>query len=186
MALGFALVTFSLLFIASGIRKQSVLDTLKGLAPPSEPTSASVDASLRSNAAATSPSGVAAAGGGDPTANAIGPTAGVGHFDGKPVANWLIPYLKWARQHGWSGRLESGYRTPAYSESLCFDMCGAPTCSGKCAGKGSHHSQTVKPKGAIDVTNAAQFGQVIARCPFSPKIFNALPSDQVHFSATGN
>ncbi len=61
-------------------------------------------------------------------ATAAAVTAGVATFDGKPVAAWMKPYLDWARAHGWQGTLNSGYRTPEYSEHLCREMCGAPSC----------------------------------------------------------
>ena len=107
-------------------------------------------------------------------------------FDGKPVAAWLKPYLDWARAHGWQGTLNSGYRTPEYSEHLCIGMCGAPSCPGKCAGRSSHHSIRVKPGGAIDVSDYVRFGELMRQCPYSPRIFNNLPSDRVHYSSTGN
>lgn len=112
---------------------------------------------------------------------------GVGHFDGRPVANWLIPYLTWAREHGWRGTLTSGWRDPVYSEHLCYVMCGAPSCSGKCAGRSSNHSGSSKPRGAIDVSDYYTFGNLMRRCPYAPRIFNALGArDPVHFSASGN
>ncbi|MGH3870632.1 MAG: peptidoglycan-binding domain-containing protein [Pseudonocardiaceae bacterium] len=114
-----------------------------------------------------------------------GAPAGVSNFEGKPCANWLIPYLRWAREHGWQGRLTSGWRDPAYSEKLCRDMCDAPTCPGRCAGRFSHHSGDVKPKGAVDVTDERRFGELMAQCPLSPRIFNDLPNDRIHFSASG-
>lgn len=117
--------------------------------------------------------------------NAPRPTSGVATFDGRPCAAWLVPYFLWARAHGWEGTLVSGWRDPAYSEHLCFQMCGAPACAGRCAGRSSNHAGSVKPKGAGDVSDYVNFGHVIAGCPYEPHIFNALPSDPVHFSATG-
>jgi hypothetical protein len=113
-------------------------------------------------------------------------SASVGTFDAKQCASWLIPYLAWARQNGWQGRLNSGWRDPVHSEGLCLKMCGAPTCPGRCAGRRSNHSGSVKPNGAIDVSDEIRFGQLMARCPLSPPIFNDLPNDRVHFSATGH
>jgi hypothetical protein len=110
----------------------------------------------------------------------------VATFDGKPCATWLIPYLSWARKHGWQGTLTSGWRDPEYSEKLCMQICGAPTCPGRCAGRLSNHSGSVKPQGAIDVSDYTRFGQLMAQCPLSPRIFNDLPKDPVHFSATGH
>lgn len=114
-------------------------------------------------------------------------TTGVGHFDGRPVANWLLPYLQWARSQDWKGTLNSGWRDPVYSERLCYNMCGRPSCPGRCAGRNSNHSGSVKPRGAIDVSYYYEFGQLMRRCPYEPKIFNALGArDPVHFSASGN
>jgi hypothetical protein len=123
-------------------------------------------------------------GGAPPTPPA--PSGGVGSFDGVQVATWLIPYLTWARANGWRGRLNSGYRSPEHSERICRDMCGAPTCPGRCAGRLSNHSGNVKPKGAIDVSDEFRFGQLMAKCPYSPRIFNDLPNDRIHFSANGH
>jgi peptidoglycan hydrolase-like protein with peptidoglycan-binding domain len=114
------------------------------------------------------------------------PSSTVGTFDGKAVASWLIPYLTWARQNGWRGRLNSGWRSPEHSERLCMEKCGAPTCPGTCAGRYSKHSASVKPNGAIDVSEYTHFGQLMARCPLRPRIFNDLPNDRVHFSVDGH
>jgi hypothetical protein len=111
---------------------------------------------------------------------------GVGIFDGVPCANWLIPYLVWARAHGWDGRLVSGWRSKTYSTHLCYGMCGRPSCSGTCAGASSRHVGQDKPDGAIDVTFYWQFASIIAHCPYSPRIWNGLSRDRVHFSAYGN
>ena len=120
-----------------------------------------------------------------PAPSAPGPSSGVRSFDGVPVARWLIPYLSWARDRGWQGRLNSGWRSPEHSERLCFDMCQNPTCPGKCAGRSSNHSADVKPGGAIDVSDEARFAELMAACPYSPRIFNNLSADRIHFSATG-
>jgi peptidoglycan hydrolase-like protein with peptidoglycan-binding domain len=114
------------------------------------------------------------------------PRPGVATFDGKPVAAWLKPYLVWARSNGWQGGLNSGWRDPAYSEQLCRNMCGAPSCPGKCAGRTSNHAGSVKPAGAVDVSDYARFGDLMRRCPLRPQIHNALGArDPVHFSVSG-
>lgn len=114
------------------------------------------------------------------------PRAGVDTFDGEPVAAWMKPYLVWARENGWTGTLNSGWRDPAHSERLCHDICGAPTCPGRCAGRSSNHSGSVKPAGSIDVSNPAQFGELMKRCPYEPKLINRLGArDPWHYSVSG-
>jgi hypothetical protein len=114
------------------------------------------------------------------------PRPGVSTYDGRPCAAWLRPYLVWAKEQGWQGTLVSGWRDPVYSEQLCYRMCGAPSCPGRCAGRASNHSGSEKPKGALDVSDYTRFGQLMQRCPHQPRIFNALgPADPVHFSASG-
>jgi len=117
---------------------------------------------------------------------ALRPVAGVATFDGRPVAKWMLPYLEFARQNGWKGTLNSGFRDPAHSEGICFQKCGKPTCPGICAGRTSNHSGKTKPKGAVDVSDFGRFAQLMQRCTLQPRIFNELSSDPVHFSATGH
>jgi hypothetical protein len=117
---------------------------------------------------------------------------GVTKYDGVPCANWLVPYLNWARDTGhngvkWMGTLTSGFRDPVLSEHLCRAMCGAPQCPGKCAGRSSNHSGKVSPKGALDVSDYVTFGELMPHCPLTPKLQNQLgAADPVHFSATGH
>lgn len=114
-------------------------------------------------------------------------STGVTRFDGVLCAAWMVPHLEWARSHGWGGRLVSGWRDPKYSQSLCYRMCGRPSCPGKCAGMSSNHVGSAKPRGALDVSDYVRFGSLMRQCPHSPRIFNALGArDPVHFSASGN
>jgi GH24 family phage-related lysozyme (muramidase) len=111
---------------------------------------------------------------------------GVTTFDGVRVAKVAVPILQWCRENGWKGQLISGYRTPAYSEHLCIVMCGAPTCPGRCAGRGTNHAYAKPERFAADVSDYETFGRVVAECPLKPHIFNDLPNDPVHFSPTGS
>lgn len=112
---------------------------------------------------------------------------GVTKYDGVVVAAWMVPYLQWAREHGWKGRLVSGWRDPHYSQQLCYSMCGAPSCPGRCAGLSSNHVGSAKPRGAVDVSDYQNFGRLMQRCPYEPKLINRLGArDPVHFSASGN
>lgn len=114
------------------------------------------------------------------------PRAGVGKFDGIACANAAIPILEWCRNNGWHGGLVSGYRTPAYSESLCYRMCGRPRCPGRCAGKSTNHAFALIDRFAVDVSDYVKFREVVAKCPLHPRIWNNLPNDRVHFSPSGN
>jgi hypothetical protein len=112
---------------------------------------------------------------------------GVTKYDGVVVAAWMVPYLEWARAHGWRGRLVSGWRDPHYSQQLCFNMCGRPSCPGRCAGLSSNHVGSAKPYGAVDVTDYVTFGHLMQHCPYTPKLINRLGArDPVHYSASGN
>jgi hypothetical protein len=116
---------------------------------------------------------------------------GTRQYDGKTVAAYFVPILNWARYTGhnglkWHGVVVSGYRTPAYSEHLCYVMCGAPQCAGRCAGRNTNHAWTEPPRGAVDVSDYVRFGYLMQFCPIKPHIFNALPIDRVHFSPTGH
>ena len=111
---------------------------------------------------------------------------GIGSYDGVPCANVAIPILDWCRSHGWRGRLVSGWRSRAYSQHLCYAMCGRPSCPGRCAGVNTNHVGAAVSQFAVDVSDYGTFGRVVARCPIRPKIFNALGSrDPVHFSPSG-
>ena len=119
------------------------------------------------------------------------PRDGLTAYDGHQVASWMVPQLEYARHVGtggvkWPGVVISGYRTPAYSTSLCIARCGAPSCPGTCAGASSRHSQFRKPDGAVDLSEWEAFEKAIESCPFEPRLINRLPNDRPHRSASGN
>jgi hypothetical protein len=102
--------------------------------------------------------------------------------DGK-VVNWLQKSV----EHGWGGGLYSGGRTPEHSEELCLAMCGAPSCSGTCAGRSSNHSGcdgSYPGWGAIDVQEYEAFGRI--QKEIGSPLQNRLPNDRPHYSVTGN
>ena len=121
---------------------------------------------------------------------------GVSDWKGFKVAAWMVGarpgpdgkevnWLQKAVEKGWNGQLNSGWRSPEYSESLCQSMCGAPSCPGKCAGKTSNHSQVGPPNwGAIDVQDYGRFGS-IQREIGSPLKNELGAHDPVHYSFTG-
>lgn len=105
-------------------------------------------------------------------------------IDGRQVANWIAANVLKVRAAGrWKGTVVSGYRSPAYSRSLCYSMCGAPSCPGRCAGEASNHSGDSFPRGAVDVTDYWTFGAECRRLGLP--LTNHLPSDPVHYSNSG-
>lgn len=112
---------------------------------------------------------------------------GVTTFDGIPVAKAAVPFLLYARAHGWNGRLVSGWRDPIHSRNLCIAMCGAPSCPGKCAGLSSNHVGSTRERFAIDVSDFTTFRRIITGHVIDGvSIFNDLPIDPVHFSPNGH
>jgi hypothetical protein len=105
-------------------------------------------------------------------------------MDGKSIVEDLAYWLDLARKNGWNGVVVSGYRTPAYSTSLCYGMCGAPTCPGRCAGASSNHAKTTYPGPAADVTDYINCERVLQS--IGAPYFNDLPLDLVHMSRSGH
>lgn len=114
-------------------------------------------------------------------------------LDGHEVPIWIATVLIDARNSGaWHGVVISGVRTPQHSEELCLAMCGAPSCSGRCAGRSSNHAMpptgTGKEfEGAVDVTGYAELRAYCER--HAPQLRGGgqnLPSDLPHFSHAGN
>lgn len=102
--------------------------------------------------------------------------------DGKHV-NWL----ERAKDLGWDGWINSGVRTAAHSIELCEEICGAPSCAGRCAGATSNHNcdkGCPEPEGAIDVRDFNRFRAIMEE--INAPLRNALPLDPVHFSYTGH
>ena len=105
-------------------------------------------------------------------------------MDGKPVVEDIAYWLSKARQNGWNGSLVSGYRSPAYSQQLCYGICGAPSCPGRCAGTSSNHTKTGYPGPAADVSDYYTCERVLAQ--IGAPYFNSLPIDPVHMSRSGH
>jgi hypothetical protein len=110
---------------------------------------------------------------------------GLGTFDGRPVANWIVPILNWARSHGWSGHITSGYRDPG---QVVHSSIVAPQGH-------SNHNFTAYPGGAIDVgspedrADGSALASVLAGAPpiGGRRLVWGGPTigDWGHFSATG-
>ena len=105
-------------------------------------------------------------------------------FDGHPCVEDLAYWLDHIRGRGmWSGVLVSGYRTPEYSEHLCWIICNAPTCPGRCAGRSTNHAKTTYPGPAGDVTDFIRCENALI--DVGSGYHNNLPYDLVHMSKSG-
>lgn len=107
---------------------------------------------------------------------------GVGHWGGWPVANWIIPELQYASQHGWHGGISSGWRDP---NQVVTGPVVAPQGH-------SEHAGTAYPHGAVDF--GGPFGGTANRDAFmaavhgykGPKLIPAQGfRDDGHMSGTG-
>jgi hypothetical protein len=121
---------------------------------------------------------------------------GISEWHGEAVPSWLVGEAKgpdgrvvhWLDKladAGWDSQINSGCRTPEHSEALCFGICGAPSCSGTCAGRSSNHVvEGPSDWGALDVQQYNTFNDCCRRtgCPLQ----NALgAADPWHFSPSG-
>lgn len=100
-------------------------------------------------------------------------------MDGKPVAAWIARYLRWARKHGWSGQVTSGWRDP---DRVITPSPGLPVAP---QGQSNHRGKRF-PLGAVDVSEPDELERVLRRFPGPvPLRRNSAIGDPVHFSATG-
>jgi hypothetical protein len=110
-------------------------------------------------------------------------------IDGKPVATPIAKDIFEAQRRGLlpqSGVVISAYRTPAYSISLCYGICGAPSCPGRCAGAASRHAKLGR-EGAVDVRLGLQDQFESAMRQIASALHNSIgASDPNHMSYYGN
>lgn len=107
-------------------------------------------------------------------------------MDGKQCAAWIARWLLRARTNKarrWLGALVSGFRTAAYSITLCIRMCGRVSCPGKCAGAATHHTGIEFPNGAADLSDFWNGREVLHE--IGAPLTNHLPYDPVHVSNSG-
>jgi hypothetical protein len=102
---------------------------------------------------------------------------GVAKFDGKPVADWIAPILRYARKQGWKGSVNSGYRSKA-EQTRIYNSGVRPAAKPGT----SNHEFAGFPGGAVDVSDAASLSQILARSPYRKKLRWAGAKDPVHFS----
>jgi hypothetical protein len=99
----------------------------------------------------------------------------------KPIANWIVPILRWAAAHGWRGSVSSGYRS--FAEQAQINAEGKFSA----AAGSSNHEFANYPGGAVDVSDDYGLERVLSRYPRSPKLIGHKLGaiDPEHFSATG-
>lgn len=114
-------------------------------------------------------------------------------LDGHEVPIWIAEILIAARNAGaWKGVVISGVRTPQHSEELCLQMCGAPSCPGRCAGRSSNHAMPPtgtgrEYEGAVDVTDYVGLRNYCREHNLPLRGGGeVLPADLPHFSHNGN
>lgn len=169
MPLGIALVTIGAILLKAGWLNESVVDVVLGRDRRRDKGNVT---------APTSDFATGVFGGGSfPTKS----HAGTGMVDGHPVAFWIIPYLKWAHNHGWSGKVTSGWRSTGEQKRI-YDSGVRPAAK---PGE-SNHEGTVFPRGAVDVSDPNGLEAALRKFP-GPVALRRDPAihDPVHFSATG-
>lgn len=175
MTFGFALLTIGSLLLYSGYQNSTIAEVLQGLSTKQEGPGETGFASLLSGAANAVTPG---SGGEGPAVNGSAPK-GLTTFDGKQVCKWVAEELQWARQHGWTGGLESGYRSKQEQAEACKHTSGPCATPGK-----SNHQGTRFPKCAADVTQAAQLEKILSKKPGRKLHYTGKSiGDTVHFSS---
>jgi hypothetical protein len=71
---------------------------------------------------------------------------GVAKFEGKQVADWIAPILRYARKQGWKGSVNSGYRSKA-EQTRIYNSGVRPAAKPGT----SNHEFAGFPGGAVDV-----------------------------------
>lgn len=106
---------------------------------------------------------------------------GIVDFDGKKVAAWIAPILKYAQAHGVTPELESGYRSKAEQERIYNSGVRPAAVPGT-----SNHEGDAFPRGAVDLKNAQAVAKVLEHSPYAKTLVYAGAKDPVHFSHPHN
>lgn len=111
---------------------------------------------------------------------------GTATYDGKKVAEWMVPALRWAREHGWKGTITSGVRTRAEQQSL-WDRWNAGDRGGivRQPAKPGESNHEVENGGAVDVSDPDTLARILHGYRGRKLIQGTAINDPVHFSATG-
>ena len=85
--------------------------------------------------------------------------------------------LKYARQHGWKGQVNSGYRSFA-DQTRIYNSGVRPAAKPGT----SNHEGTTFPRGAVDVSDAPTLSRILQNSPYGKRLQWAGAKDPVHFS----
>lgn len=167
-AVGFAGLLAGGVLIAAAITGASLTDVASGRTTGPKPLGG--DSKGTTSAAA----GDASSPGGG--ASSDQPT-GLATFEGVKVAAWIKPALVYARSKGWTGKVNSGWRS--FAEQT--DIWNSGVRPAAKPGESNHEGEDF-PRGAVDVTEAAQLSQILKGTPFEGLLVWAGSKDPVHFS----
>lgn len=104
---------------------------------------------------------------------ALGPISGAGGLQPQVLAA-----INYARKHGWTGSVTSGYRS--YAQQLAIWNSGVRPAARPGT---SMHERGL----AIDVSNPSQFAAIMAGAPAGVRLYSgASYGDPIHFSTTGH
>lgn len=110
-----------------------------------------------------------------------GQAKGTADFEGKPVAAWIAPILQYARKQGWKGSVNSGWRS-LEEQTRIYNSGVRPAAKPGT----SNHEGADFPRGAVDVSEAAQLAEILKRSKYRNLLVWAGSKDPVHFSHPHN
>lgn len=148
-----------------------------GVVNPNEPTTRTVTTQSTVSPSGTSDQGRMAEGSGGRALSLSQLPKGTSHFEGKTVAAWIAPALAYARKHGWKGSVTSGFRSFA-DQTRIYNSGVRPAAKPGT----SNHEGAEFPRGAVDVSDAAQLSAILQKSPYGKLLQWAGPKDPVHFS----
>jgi hypothetical protein len=111
---------------------------------------------------------------------------GLVEFDRKPVAGWIAPILQYARDHGWKGSVNEGFRTDRQQAGIYRSGVRPAALPVSMGGGGSNHSGEDYPAGAVDVSDAQQLSNIVNRSKYRGLLVWAGAKDPPHFSHPHN
>ena len=116
-------------------------------------------------------------------------------FDGCQVVRWCGAELRFARRHGWTGRVFSGQRSRARQLAAAIGYAARHGLTLRQAYPSgvyaSNHVGTSWPKGAVDVTDPEGLARALRVAHSRPRgrrlrwALDAGLDDPPHFSASG-